>query len=347
MRYPVPGIVILFSMKILIVSRNNSILKTHSDALTAGHPHIVTDSHIAQIKNAGGAETVIVLAGDRNEAEPHVEDADIIAGFPATIPDVSNALRLTWVHSFSAGVDRVLTPYVKESDIILSNSSGIHATPIAEHLIGFMLIFTRGFYRTFQNQQKHEWGKDESLGELRGKRVLIAGAGEIGMETARLAAAFGARVSAITRSRKEKPAFIEEMGVTADLDAMLSDADFVVIALPHTDETHHFFDSSKFRVMKPTAVIMNIGRGGIINEQDLIAALNEKRLFGAALDVTEQEPLPAESPLWDMEHVIITPHHSGLSDQYMNRAIALFTKNLYAFLAGKPLPTQVDKRLGY
>ena len=288
-----------------------------------------------------------IVVAQSKDAAVHVADAEMIAAFPSTMPDFSKAPHLKWVHSFSAGVDRVLTPFIKESDILVSNSSGIHRTPIAEHLIGFMLMFTRGFYRTFRNQEKHIWQKDESLGELRGKQVLIVGAGEIGMEAGRLAHCLGAHVHAVARSQKEKPAFIERMGTAADLNAMLPDADFIVIALPHTRETHHYFDIQKFKRMKQTGVIMNIGRGGIINEEDLIAALREKRIFGAALDVTEQEPLPPDSPLWDMENVIITPHHSGLSDQYMDRAITLFCENLQAFLAGKELPTQVDKSLGY
>lgn len=165
--------------------------------------------------------------------------------------------------------------------IIISNSSGIHATPIAEHIVGFMLIFTRGFYRTFQNQQKRVWKKDETISELRGKTVLIVGLGDIGMEAARLAYTFGARVLAVTRSRKEKPAFVDELRIGDDLDKMLPKADFVAICLPYTKETHHLFDMKKFRLMKPSAVLINIGRGGIVHEKELIEALR-KRIIGGA-----------------------------------------------------------------
>src|SRR6185503_16414063 len=128
---------------------------------------------------------------------------------------------------------------------------------------------------------------------------------------------------------------------------MLPHADFVVITLPHTSETHHLFNRAKFKRMKKTAVVVNIGRGGIIKESDLAEALREGDIAGAMLDVTEKEPLPAESPLWDMENVIITPHHSGLSHRYMDRAIELLCKNIKAYLAKKPLLTEVDKKLGY
>lgn len=291
-----------------------------------------------------GNQVVVTLA---EGAEKHLMDTDIVAAFPTVMPDFSKMPNLKWVHSFSAGVDRVLTEYIKDSNILISNSSGIHKTPIAEHIIGFMLMFTRRFYHTFQNQQKHIWEKDYTLGELYNKNVLIVGAGEIGMEAARLAHAFGAHVMAVTRSQKPKPDFVDAMGLDADLNTMLHLADFVVISLPHTPETHHFFDARRFALMKPDAVIINIGRGSIINEQDLIEALRQNVIGGAALDVTEKEPLPPDSPLWNMENVIITPHHSGLSDQYMNRAIDLFCKNLSAFLKGQSLLTEVNKDLGY
>src|SRR6185503_9960075 len=128
---------------------------------------------------------------------------------------------------------------------------------------------------------------------------------------------------------------------------MLPHADFVVITLPHTPETHHLFNAEKFKRMKKSAVVINIGRGGIIHEADLVEALKAGDIAGAGLDVTETEPLPNYSPLWDMENVMITPHHSGLSHKYMDRAIDLLCKNIKAYLAKKPLLTEVDKKLGY
>ncbi|MDP3735529.1 MAG: D-2-hydroxyacid dehydrogenase [bacterium] len=327
-------------MKILIIP-----YATESPGVPLG-PHTFREVHLRQIEEAaaGRAEVVVALPED---ATVNLADVDVIAGFPSAMPDFANAPNLRWVHSFSAGVDRVLTPDIRERDILLSNSSGIHATPIAEHILGFLLLFTRGFYRTFKNQAAHVWQKDETLGELRDAHVLIVGLGAIGAETARLAAAFSAHVSAVARGAREKSAFVERIGVTADMDAMLPEADFVVITLPYTPETHHFFSAERFALMKPSSVIINIGRGGIIDQAALIDALNAKKIFGAALDVTDPEPLPSDSPLWGMENVIITPHHSGLSGEYMNRAVSLFCDNLRAFLDGSPLPTEVDKIVGY
>lgn len=309
-------------------------------------PHTFCAEHLATLRAAGSSDIEIIAALPA-DAAALVSEAHIIAAFPSTMPDVSFAPNVEWLHSFSAGVDRILTPAVAASNSIVSNSRGVHKTPIAEHIIGCMLMFTRGFHTTFHNQGQHLWKKAASLDEISGKVVLVVGMGEIGSEAARLAAAFNARVWALSRSAKERPDFVERVGTNADLERMLPDADFVVITLPHTDETHHLFNKNLFAKMKPTAVIINIGRGGIINEVDLIEALKAGHIAGAGLDVTEVEPLPAASPLWDMPNVILTPHHSGLSAKYMDRAAEVLARNLEAFRKGEKLPTQVNKELGY
>lgn len=333
--------------KLLVIS--NDIEQTGVEK----NPHTFRPEHVEKLKtiahdggqtSVGGIEVVVVSPED---APAHFAEAEIVASFPARMPDISLLPQAKWLHSFSAGVDRILTPQVAASDIVLSNSRGVHATPIAEHIIAFMLMFTRGMQQTFRNQQKHLWQKAQLLEELQDKVVLIVGMGEIGTEAARLASAFGARVFAVSRTQKEKPDFVEKAGLQKNLYAMLPEADFVVITLPHTQETHHLFDKQKFVLMKKSAVIINIGRGGIINEADLIEALHNNTIAGAGLDVTEQEPLPENSPLWDIPNVIITPHHSGLSHKYMDRAVDLLCKNLTAYLKNEPLPTQVNKQLGY
>lgn len=323
-------------MKILLITYEGST------------PHQLKEEHIKKIQSIDpSTELYTFSAIDTQEIEHHIRDADIIAGFPRTIPSLENAKNLKWVHSFSAGMDRVLTPEFINSPVLASNSSGIHATPLGEHVLGFMLLFTRKFYQTFQNQQRKIWQRDEGITELRGKTVLIAGLGHIGKEVARLSRCFGIRVFAIDTPGKEKPEFVEELGSEADFSSFLPKADFVVLCLPHTKETHHFFGKDHFSRMKPTAVLINIGRGGLVDEKELIDALQKKIIGGAAVDVTETEPLPRESPLWEMENVIITPHHSGLSEKYMDRATEQFCVNLEAFLKGEPLPNLVDKTAGY
>lgn len=323
------------------------IKRTDTFPGTTANPYFFKDVYKEGLKRVSKKVEVVVIQSE--ELETYILDADILAGFPMHLEavDIKRAKKLKWMHSFSAGVDRVLTAELVRSPIIVSNSSGIHATPIAEHVIGFMLLFTRGFVTTFRNQQKHVWEKRGELVELRGKTVLVVGLGHIGSEVARLAYAFGARVLAISQSTKEKPPFVDTLKTGASLDALLAKADFVVLSLPHTKETHHLFNKTTFKRMKQSAALINIGRGGLINEDDLIEALKKKIIGGAALDVTEEEPLPEESPLWDMGNVAITPHHSGLSEKYMERAIDLLCLNLKAFLTGKLLPNVIDKRKGY
>lgn len=303
-------------------------------------------AHEEILRRAAGKNIEVVIATPE-EAHDHFTDAEIVAAFPMRVPDIALLPRAKWLHSFSAGVDKILSPQVAVSDIHLTNSSGIHATPIAEHIIATLLIFVRQFHKTFRQQEQHVWQKRKSITELREQTILVVGLGEIGTEAARLAKAFGAVVWAVSRSGKNKPIFVDRLETSDKLDELLQSADFVVITLPHTQETHHLFGRAKLQKMKSLAVIINIGRGGIIQENDLIEALKEGKIAGAALDVFETEPLGRESPLWDMENVIITPHHSGLSRKYMDRATELLCKNLRAYLKGEPLPNLVDKNLGY
>jgi len=315
----------------------------------AGVPlHKLEEHHLEKIRAVDSSiEAVLVSSDDQKEIDRQLADADVLAGTLWAIPPITNVRNLKWIHSFSAGVERVLTPEVKASDVIVGNCSGIHTVPIAEHILGFMLIFTRRFYQTFQNQQKKIWEKQESITELRDKVVLIVGLGHIGMEAASLANCLGAHVIAVDTSEKEKPEFVTSLYSSEQLDEVLPKADFVVLCLPYTQGTYHLFGMAKFRAMKDTAVLINIGRGGVVYEQELIEALKQKTIGGAALDVTETEPLPKESPLWDMENVIITPHHSGWSEKYMDRAIDVFCANLKAYLRGERLPNLVDKTRGY
>lgn len=311
-------------------------------------PLSIKEKHLEKIRAVDKSINVTAVSSfDKQEIVKNLVDADIIAGSPWVVPPIAKAKKLKWIHSFSAGMDRVLTPQVLKSKIILSNSSGIHAIPIAEHVIGFMLIFTRKFYDTFKNQQKRIWEKNQNVTELRDKTVLVMGLGNIGTEVARLASCFGANVIAVKQDIKNKPDFMSKVYSKSKLEKVLPKADFVVLCLPLTTRTHHLFDMKKFKLMKKSAIIINIGRGGLINEKELIEALGKKIIRGAGLDVTEEEPLPQESPLWEMENVIITPHHSGWSEKYMDRAIDLFCINLKAYLANKPLPNLVDKTRGY
>jgi len=311
-------------------------------------PILVKEKHLEKIMAVGKMVKLAAVSSlDKKELEKHLMSADVIAGVPGFIPLISNAKNLKWIHTFSAGVEKVLTPEVVKSKIIVSNSSGIHAVPIAEHVLGFMLIFTRKFYDTFRKHQQKIWDKNQDLTELKDKTVLVVGLGNIGTQVARLASCFGANVIGIKQNIKDKPDFISNVYSGKELERVLPKADFVILSLPLTPQTKYLFNLKKFKSMKKSAIIINIGRGGLINEKDLIIALEKKLIAGAGLDVTEKEPLPQKSPLWGMENVVITPHHSGWSEKYMDRAIDLFCLNLKAYLANKPLPNLVDKKRGY
>lgn len=331
--------------KLLLAVYQETVTKPARTNVVPG-PHVLTSEHIKKIQ-AISKELEIIITTHEKDAKKNSADAEIVAGFPSTIPPLKNAKQLKWIHSFSAGMDLILTPELVRSSIICSNSSGIHKTPIAEHVVAFLLIFTRGFLKTFVNQQKRARRKDDTITELCGKTVLIAGLGNIGREVARLLHAFGCYVMAVSQNTDKKPESVNELKKSSALDSLLPGADFVVNCLPHTKETHHLFNLAKFRRMKSSSIFINIARGGIVYEKDLIMAIRKKIIAGAGLDVTEVEPLPRSSPLWRMPNVIMTPHHSGLSEQYMNRAIDRFCLNLKAYLTGERLPNVVDKKRGY
>lgn len=326
-------------MKILLIKTEGST------------PLDITSQHLKQIKAVNkNLEVILTSSKDKIKIEKELKTCDVVAGISPIVASIlsgKNIENLKWIHLFSAGVEKVLTPEIKKSKIIVSNSSGIHAVPIAEHVLGVMLIFTRRFYNSFQMQQQKIWRKDPSVTEIKGKTVLVAGLGNIGKEIARLSYCLGADVIAVKQSTKDKPEYVSKIYSSKNLDKALPKADFVIISLPLTPQTKHLFDLNKFKKMKKTAVIINIGRGSIINEKDLVIALEKRIIAGAGLDVTEKEPLPKGSKLWEMENAVITPHHSGWSEKYMDRAIDLFCINLKAYLQGKKLPNLVDKERGY
>jgi len=309
----------------------------------------VQEEHLKKIRSVSRDIEIFVVPDIQPEViARHAADADIIVGFPMMLEKViGGAKNLKWIHSFAAGVDQLLTPEIVSSPVLVSNSAGVHAIPIAEHIVAFMLLFTKRLYDTLRAQQNRMWQRRDDLEELKGKTVLIVGLGHIGRQAAQLVHCFGTHVLATNRELGNKPDFVEEVVSPDQLDEMLPRADFVVLSVPHTKETHHLFNAEKLQKMKSSAVLINIGRGGVVNENDLVSALEQKTIRGAALDVTEVEPLPSDSPLWEMENVIITPHHSSASGEYMRRAVERFCLNLQAFLENKPLPNLVDKKRGY
>jgi phosphoglycerate dehydrogenase-like enzyme len=273
---------------------------------------------------------------------------DVIFGLIPPQDILKRAPRLKWIQMMSAGVDRLRGTEIWQSDVIITGVSGIHATPIGEFVLELMLMFAKKAPLCFQMKQNHEWRRFMPTG-LKGKTVGIAGLGHIGREVARLSKAFGMRVIATRRSAKiiGSAKYVDRLLPAKRLPSLLADSDFVVISVPLTKETFQLIGEKELKAMKPTAYIINIARGNVIDEKALIHALEEKQIAGAGLDVTAKEPLPAKSPLWDMDNVILSPHISGGMEDYVARATDLFCDNLKRYITSRKLRNIIDRKLGY
>jgi phosphoglycerate dehydrogenase-like enzyme len=260
---------------------------------------------------------------------------------------------LRWVHSPAAGVGHMLFREMVAGPVAITNSRGIHADAIAEHVLGVTIALFRKLHVAIRRQQARQWAHDEINGDpavrtLRGSTMGLIGLGAIGSAVARLASGAGMRVLAI-RKHPDKPA---PQGVDArlapgGLPGLLAASDVVVLAAPLTGETRGLIGARELALMKPEAVLVNVGRGRLVKEDELVEALGAGTIRGAALDVFEHEPLDPASPLWGMEHVLVTPHTSGVRPDYFEAATAIFAENLRRFLRGDPLINLVDKEAGY
>lgn len=288
----------------------------------------------------------ITLCSPEN-APDYIENTDILVTWGhLSIRDLlPKAPRLKWVHSLSAGVDELLVPDLIASDIILTNSRGIHGIPMAEHVMAMMLGFSRQLPESLKNQQRNLW-KRTRPDELYDKTIGIIGLGSIGREIAKRAKAMGMKVIATKRTQTTE-LFVNKLYPPEQLDLVLASSDFVVITLPLTEKTRNLFTLDTFKAMKKTAYFINVARGAILNQNDLITALTDGYIKGAALDVFEVEPLPADSPLWSMEHVILTPHVAAMSPYYLERAIKLFIENLTKYMHSTDMLNIIDKEKGY
>ncbi len=274
--------------------------------------------------------------------------AEIIYGFSLPENVIDRAPKLKWFQTVSAGVDRFLDDKFRESSVIMTSVSGIHSVPIGEFVLGMMLMLAKQAPLAFQQKQQQQWKPFVPM-ILRSKTVGIVGLGNIGREVARLAKAFGMRVVATRRSARQsqRARYVDRLFAPDQLLKLLSESDFVVLTLPLTKETHSIIGEAELRSMKPTAYLINVARGQVVDEEALVHALEENRIAGAGLDVFTKEPLPADSRLWQLPNVIISPHVAGLMEDYGVQATAVFCANLRRYLAGKRLINVVDKERGY
>jgi phosphoglycerate dehydrogenase-like enzyme len=256
------------------------------------------------------------------------------------------APSLRWQHTPSAGVNHILTPIFLERDIVLTNSAGVYAIPIAEFVLAFILNHAKQLSKLQTSQAEHSWATGLELQELMDATLLIIGAGSIGQAIAQRASAFGMRVWGTRRNPQPLPEFERVVGVN-EWRSLLPDADYVVIATPLTSETKGMIDAAALRSMRPSAYFINIARGAVVDEAALLTALSEGWIAGAGLDTFSTEPLPPDSPFWSLPNVFVTPHCSGFSPQVTERIIALFLDNLTRYRTGTPLRNLVDKQAGY
>jgi phosphoglycerate dehydrogenase-like enzyme len=295
----------------------------------------------------------VVYLPDYNSIEPELPDTDIFVGWSLRPAQFAAAHKLKWLHSTAAGVAQLMYPELRASGIAVTNASGVHTVPIAEHVLGLLLAMARRFPSAFRHQAARHWGQQDIWDEparpreLRGATLLVVGLGAIGREIARLSRAVGLRVIAVTRSGHALPKFAERVEPASALDALLSEADFVVLAAPETPETHHLMNAARLARMKPSAYLLNVARGSLVDELALFTALREHRIAGAALDVASEEPLPESSPLWTLENCFLTPHLSGASDALWERQAELLFDNLDRWFSGRDLRNRVDLNRGY
>lgn len=309
--------------------------------------HKLQEKHIELIKEA--EPDAVVNIAKASEAMPYLPDTDILVAFGQTdlAPILPNAPKLKWIHALTAGVDRFLAlEEFKASDIILTNSRGIHGIPIAESVLGTMLSISRGLFACHENQRNKIWQVPQGLDELFEKSAAIIGLGSVGRAIAKLLKSLGMRVVAVKQSMTTEP-FVDKLYSTADIISAVKNVDYVIVTLPLTPETRDMFNYDMFKEMSPGTVFINVSRGEIVVEEDLVDALKNKIIKAAALDVFHKEPLPENSPLWDAPNIFLTPHCTASSPQYINRTMKIFVENLRHFPDTSTMMNVIDKSRGY
>lgn len=298
-------------------------------------------------------EMKVVHLPNYEHLDEEIVDTDIFVGFTLRPNQFLSAKKLKWIHVAAAGVGQLMYPELRESGVALTNASGVHTITMAEHVLGMMLVLARRFASSFRYQMERRWAQQEIWDaqlrprELKGQTLLVVGYGAIGHEVARRVRPMGMRIWAVTRSGKGDAEFADRILPFMQLEEVLSETDYVVIAAPETPETRHMFNAKRLAAMKPTAFLLNVARGTLIDEAALIDTLQRRAIGGAALDVTEVEPLPPESPLWALDNVFITPHTSSVSEFLWDRQTELLLDNLERWFAGKELRNRVNLARGY
>jgi D-2-hydroxyacid dehydrogenase (NADP+) len=302
---------------------------------------------LAQIQAAAPGARLVTRS--EAKAEPALwHSAEVLFTQRFRLERLREAHDLRWIQTLGAGVEWLVGEPLPAS-LIVTNASGVHPEPIAEHIFGLILALTRRLPEVLALQHERRWDSEPFLTgvpTLAGSTLGILGVGAIGQHVAQLGAAFGMRVIGLRRGAVAAP-HVEHMYGPNELTALLAESHYVVNALPLTAATRGLLGPAQFAAMRSDAIFVNIGRGGTVQTDALVSALRDKRIRGAGLDVTDPEPLPSEHPLWSLPNIIITPHFSGGRPDYVERAVAIFSDNLGRYAAGETLHNLVDPQAGY
>jgi D-2-hydroxyacid dehydrogenase (NADP+) len=332
-------ILLALACSLVLVAQQKKILVADSDAqLAEDLQSVTTGAKIVPVTEANVMQEIV--------------DADAYIG-DITSPQVRAGKNLKWVGVMSAGVERVLFPRdgtsaLRDSNITLTNNKIVQGPEIADHALAMLLMLSRNLYILYKNDQQQLWNSRSFHGiELNGKTAVVVGVGGIGTQIAVRANAFGMTVIGVDTEDKPFVPFLKRVVKPDQLDDVLPQADVVFISVPDTPKSHKMMGAHQFDLMKKNSYFIAVSRGGIYDINGLVKALDEKRLAGAGVDVTDPEPLPKGHPLWNFQNVVITPHIAGRSDQDTVRMVGTVKENIRRFVAGKPLINVVDKQKGY
>ena len=295
----------------------------------------------------------IIHLSDYKRVDEEIIDAEILIAWSIRPQQIESAKKLRWIHSPAAAVNQLMFPEVVNSEILVTNAREVHGPVVAEHVIALIFALAKKIPGSVQLQEKHIWGQqilwDElpRVREVAGATLGLVGLGSIGRPLLKSAKALGMRVIAVREHPEKGSEGADAVFGPAQVDEIFRQADYVVLAAPVTTGTKAIANAERLALMKPDACLINVGRGPLVDEPALAAALSEKRIGGAALDVFPKEPLPADSRLWDVPNLLITPHTAALTDKLWERHFALFSENLRRYLEGQSLLAVVDKQKGY
>lgn len=298
-------------------------------------------------------EIKVVHLPDYDGMAGEIPDTDVLIGWSIKPEQFAEARKLKWIHSPAAAVHQLMFPDLVESSVIVTNSGEVHGSVVAEHALAMLLALAKRLPQAMRYQEKKKWAQEILWGEeprpreILGATVVVVGMGSIGREFATKAKALGMKVLAVRENPEKGPGGADAVYGTAQLDEVLPQADYVLLCTPVTPSTTDLMNRGRLARMRPDSYLINVGRGPLVDEAALLDALRSRKIAGAGLDVFTEEPLSPDSPFWDLENVLITPHTAAVTERLWERHYQLICENLRRFLAGKELLYLIDKRRGY